>query len=113
MESLTELLEHELKDIYNAEHQLLKALPRMAKKASSPTLKDAFTSHTKETEVQIDRQRMLHDEVLSFVNLATPGKMLVFDYKDNGARVPANTGGGPAGYSFCAEEAGTCNFNGN
>jgi ferritin-like metal-binding protein YciE len=55
MDSLPELLEDELKDIYNAEHQLLKALPKMAKKASSEKLKTAFTSHLKETEGHVER----------------------------------------------------------
>ncbi len=55
MHSLHHLLEDELKDIYNAENQLTKALPRMAKKASSAALKKAFTSHLSETERQIKR----------------------------------------------------------
>ncbi len=55
MESVQELLIEELKDIYNAEHQLLKALPRLAKKASSETLKQALTSHIKDTENQVKR----------------------------------------------------------
>ena len=55
MDTLAELLEDELKDIYSAENQLLKALPRMAKKASSSALKDAFTSHLKETEGHVKR----------------------------------------------------------
>ncbi len=55
MDTLAELLEDELKDLYSAENQLVKALPRMAKKASSPKLKDAFTSHLKETEGHVQR----------------------------------------------------------
>jgi ferritin-like metal-binding protein YciE len=55
MDTLADLLEDELKDIYSAENQLLKALPRMAKKASSPALKEAFTSHLKETEGHVKR----------------------------------------------------------
>jgi len=55
MESLQELFVDELKDIYNAEHQLLKALPKMAKKASSAALKEAFTNHLKETENHVAR----------------------------------------------------------
>jgi ferritin-like metal-binding protein YciE len=55
MESLMDLLEEELKDLYNAENQLTKALPRMAKKASSKMLKDAFTKHLKETEGHVKR----------------------------------------------------------
>jgi len=57
MESLSELLEEELKDIYNAENQLIKALPKMAKKATAPALKQAFTSHLKETEGHVQRPR--------------------------------------------------------
>jgi ferritin-like metal-binding protein YciE len=55
MESLTDLLADELKDIYNAENQLVKALPKMAKKATSEKLKQAFTSHLTETEGHIQR----------------------------------------------------------
>lgn len=40
--TLQELLTDELKDLYSAENQLLKALPKMAKAASSPELKAAF-----------------------------------------------------------------------
>ena len=55
MNSLYDLLEDELKDLYSAENQLTKALPRMANKASSKTLKDAFTKHLKETEGHVKR----------------------------------------------------------
>jgi ferritin-like metal-binding protein YciE len=55
MDSLPDLLEDELKDIYSAENQLVKALPKMAKKASSPTLKKAFTDHLKQTEGHVAR----------------------------------------------------------
>jgi len=59
LESLDELLEEELKDLYSAENQLLKALPRMAKKASSSTLKQAFTTHLKETEGHVKRLQQI------------------------------------------------------
>jgi ferritin-like metal-binding protein YciE len=55
MNHLQELLIEDLKDLYNAEQQLLKALPKMAKKASSPDLKQAFVMHTRETEGQVKR----------------------------------------------------------
>lgn len=55
VDSFKKLYVHELKDLYNAENQLLKALPKMAKKASSPDLKKAFEQHLKETEGQIER----------------------------------------------------------
>ena len=55
METFSELFEETLKDIYYAEKAILKALPKMAKKASSKKLQAAFTKHQKETEGQVDR----------------------------------------------------------
>lgn len=55
METLQELFVDELKDIYNAEVQLVKALPKLAKKASSPALKQALMNHLKETEGHVKR----------------------------------------------------------
>ncbi|MCE9531527.1 MAG: ferritin-like domain-containing protein [Planctomycetes bacterium] len=55
MKSLHDLYVDELKDLYNAEHQLLKALPKMAKAASAPELQEAFTSHLEETRGQVER----------------------------------------------------------
>jgi ferritin-like metal-binding protein YciE len=50
MQSLRELMIDELKDLYSAENQILKALPKMIKKATSPELKHGFEKHLKETE---------------------------------------------------------------
>ena len=55
METLQELMVEEMRDIYNAEKQLLKALPKMAKKASNPQLRKAFETHMRETEGQVAR----------------------------------------------------------
>jgi ferritin-like metal-binding protein YciE len=55
MDSLKDLYVDELKDLYNAENQLLKALPKMARKASSPELKRAFQDHLTQTEGHVDR----------------------------------------------------------
>src|ERR1700691_5483327 len=49
MESLRDLYVEQLKDLYNAEHQLIKALPKMAKAASSAELRTAFENHLQET----------------------------------------------------------------
>jgi ferritin-like metal-binding protein YciE len=54
-DALHELFLDELADIYSAEKQLTKALPKMAKAAQSPELKEAFESHLEETENQISR----------------------------------------------------------
>jgi ferritin-like metal-binding protein YciE len=53
--SLDDLLVHELQDIYNAEGQILKALPKMAKAATNPDLKAAFEEHRAQTEGQVQR----------------------------------------------------------
>ena len=50
-----DLLVEELKDLYSAETQLLKALPKMSKAAESEELKEAFDNHTKQTEEQAAR----------------------------------------------------------
>lgn len=55
MDNLRDLLIHELQDVYHAEKQILKALPKMAKSASSPELKEAFATHLSETEEQVRR----------------------------------------------------------
>lgn len=52
---IEELLVHGLKDIYNAEKQLLKALPKMARAATSEKLRTAFEDHLAETEGQVER----------------------------------------------------------
>jgi ferritin-like metal-binding protein YciE len=53
--NLQELLIEELRDVYSAEQQLLKALPRMAKAAQSERLKEVFERHLEETEQQVER----------------------------------------------------------
>lgn len=55
LDSLHDLYVEELKDLYNAENQLLKALPKMAKKATAPELKAAFTEHLAVTRTQVER----------------------------------------------------------
>ena len=62
LDSLESLFLDELKDVYHAEKQLVKALPRMAKAASSPELRQAFTDHLKETQGQVQRlERIFRD----------------------------------------------------
>jgi len=55
LDTLQSLLLDELRDLYNAENQLLKALPKMAKAATAPELKAAFTEHLEVTRGQIER----------------------------------------------------------
>lgn len=55
IESLTEVLVDELRDLYDAEKRLTKAIPRMAKKAANRTLRAALNNHLKETNRQVRR----------------------------------------------------------
>lgn len=54
VDNLHDLFVMEISDQYNAEKQLTKALPKMAKHASDPKLKQGFETHLKETEEQIE-----------------------------------------------------------
>jgi ferritin-like metal-binding protein YciE len=63
LESLEELLINELQDLYSAESMLIKALPKMAQKTSSPQLKAAFESHLQQTEGQKRRLDQIFDEL--------------------------------------------------
>ena len=55
MKTLNDLFFHEIKDLYSAEKQLTKALPKMAKAATSEDLQQAFENHLQETEEHIAR----------------------------------------------------------
>lgn len=55
MKTLEDLFHHELKDLFSAEKQITRALPKMIKAATSGDLQDALSSHLEETEHQITR----------------------------------------------------------
>lgn len=55
VKTLQDLFIHSLSDVYSAEKQLTKALPKMARAATSPELKEIFTSHLEETRGQVER----------------------------------------------------------
>lgn len=57
--TLEDLFIHELKDLYSAESQILKALPKMSKEATHPELKAAFDNHLTETEGQLERLKKI------------------------------------------------------
>jgi ferritin-like metal-binding protein YciE len=63
LDSLKKLFVEEVRDIYNAEKQLLRALPRMAKAAESAELSQAFTKHLKETEGHVQRLERIFREL--------------------------------------------------
>jgi ferritin-like metal-binding protein YciE len=55
IQSFNDLFVHTLRDIYYAENQILKALPKMIDKATNPELKQGFQSHLRETEMHVTR----------------------------------------------------------
>jgi len=70
MEGLTALLQDELKDIYDAEKQLTKALPKLIKKATSEELKLALEAHLGETEGHVERLEQAFEQL----NMPAKGK---------------------------------------
>lgn len=63
LKTLEDFFIEELKDLYSAEKQILKALPKMVKAASSEDLKDAFQNHLKETENQVQRLEKISKKI--------------------------------------------------
>jgi len=70
MNTLQDLFVDELKDVYNAERQLVSALPRMAKAADSPDLAKAFTKHLQETKGHVTRL----EQIFKSLDLPARGK---------------------------------------
>lgn len=63
MKTMNDMFLHFLQDIYYAERQILKALPKMAKAAQSEKLRQAFTHHREETQGQVDRLQQVFEQL--------------------------------------------------
>jgi ferritin-like metal-binding protein YciE len=63
LDTLKTLYVDELRDLYNAENQLLKALPKMAKGATSEELQEAFEKHLEQTKTHVQRLEEVFEEV--------------------------------------------------
>ena len=70
LNTLQDLLVEELQDIYDAENQILKALPKMAKAASAPQLQQAFEQHLEQSRVHVTRL----DQVFQQLGTKSKGK---------------------------------------
>ena len=68
LNSLHDLYVNELKDLYDAEHRIIKALPKMAEAANSPDLRLAFEEHLQQSKVQAERLEQI------FQRLGEPAK---------------------------------------
>ena len=92
--TLNDLFLHTLKDIFYAEKQILKTLPKMAKNAESEELKQAFETHLEETQGQIERLEQVF-EILgkpargvtceAINGLIEEGKEIMEDFADSAA----------------------------
>jgi ferritin-like metal-binding protein YciE len=72
-DTLKDLLEDEIKDLYSAETQLTKAIPKMAKGSNDAALQAAFQAHLKETETQVKRL----EEIANILEIKPGGKKCV------------------------------------
>jgi ferritin-like metal-binding protein YciE len=63
LNTLEDLLHHELKDLYSAENQLVKALPKMAKAATNADLKAGFEEHLEQTKGHVERLNQIGDQL--------------------------------------------------
>jgi ferritin-like metal-binding protein YciE len=98
LKTLKDVLLDELRDLYSAETQLLKALPKMEKRATSKELKEAIKSHLEETEEQVnrlDKIAAIMDEKLTgktckaMKGLIEEGKELLEEESDNPSLIDA------------------------
>lgn len=95
MTTLSEIFIHELKDIFSAESQLIKALPKMAKASATPELAEAFTTHLEQTKVQRDRlqqigeileEKLTGETCKAMQGLIEEGEGIVEDFDESAAR---------------------------
>ena len=95
IDSLDTLLEEELKDTYDAEKQLTKALPKLAKKATAEELKAAFEQHLRQTEQHIERLEQVFEALelpvkskkcVGMRNLIKEGDEMISEAEDDATR---------------------------
>lgn len=70
MKNLNELFEHQIKDLYSAETQLIEALPKMKSNANDNGLKEAFENHLAETK----KQKLRLEEICEELNIKPTGE---------------------------------------
>ena len=92
--NLKDLLLHTLKDVYFAEHEILKALPKMAQAAQRAELKEAFETHRAQTEQQVQRLK----DVFALLNQQPQGEpcKAIQGIIAEGQEVMETFAGGPA-----------------
>jgi len=103
IKTIEDLFIHELSDIYSAEKQLTKALPKLARASTSPDLKEAFESHLEETQGQVERIdqivellgiRLKRIKCAAMEGLVEEGKEVIDGVEEGPLRDAALIGGG-------------------
>ena len=94
LNSMDDLFLHEIKDLYSAEKQLIKALPKMAKAAQNDELTAAFEKHRAETERQVERL----EQVFALIDKKAQGKTCdaIVGITEEGAEIMKDYKGSPA-----------------
>ena len=94
-DSLADLLQDELKDLYDAEKQLTKALPKMVKNATATELKEAFEEHLEQTEQHVQRLEEIFEQLgmpargkkcIGMQNLLKEGQEMIDDAEEDATR---------------------------
>jgi ferritin-like metal-binding protein YciE len=102
---LEDLFSETLKDVYFAEKQILRALPKMAREARTPELKSAFETHRDETEGQIERLNQIFEQMgrpargktcEAILGIIDEAKENMDEFKDTPALDPALIASGQA-----------------
>ncbi|HZP49099.1 MAG TPA: ferritin-like domain-containing protein [Vicinamibacterales bacterium] len=95
LDSLEALMQDELKDIYDAEKQLTKALPKLAKKATADELREAFEEHLRQTEQHMERLEQVFEQLgmpargktcKGMKNLIAEGDEMIGEAEDDATR---------------------------
>ena len=95
LDTLRKLLQEELKDLYDAEKQLIRALPKLAKKATAPELRQALEEHLSQTEQHVARIEQAFDQLdmpnrgkkcKGMQNLIAEGDEMIAEAEDGPAR---------------------------
>ncbi len=95
IDSLESLMQDELKDIYDAEKQLTKALPKMAKKATNEELRAGFEEHLRQTEQHMERLEQVFEQMgmpargktcKGMKNLIAEGDEMIREAEDDATR---------------------------
>lgn len=98
LQSLEDALVESLKDLYSAENQLLKALPKMAKRVANESLKDAIKTHLEETQGQVKRlneiskildQKLTGKRCKAMQGLIEEGKEVMEEKSENDSLIDA------------------------